>query len=134
METAPQALEASSPQCHPNADGLPELSLLDDPNANIIVRSCDLQEVRVLKLYLIKNSPVLNKLIQSSTINFPGFPTSSHDGALPYIELSESGAILSSLLSFILPVPFNLPSTTDRTIELLSVVQKYKMNSTLAHI
>jgi hypothetical protein len=140
METIPQALEPGpcSPKSryHTNADGPPELSFLDDPDADIIVRSGDFQEVRTLRVYLIKYSPVLNGLIQSesSVIDFPRSPTSLHAGALPYIQLAEHGTILSSLLSFILPVPFNLPSTTEEIMELLSVAQKYEMDSTLAHI
>ena len=92
-------------QSHVNPDGPPGL-LLDDPDADVILRSCDLQEFRLLKIYLIKNSPVFSELIQSAAINV-GVPDSSpplHAGALPYIQLSESGAIISSLLSFILPV------------------------------
>ncbi len=133
METDPLQVEASSPpgQCHPSPDGSPELLLLDDPDADIIIRSCDLQEFRVLKIYLIKSSPVLSGLIRSSAIDSSA---SLRAGALLCIQLSDSGTILSSLLSFILPVPFILPSTNEQIIELLSVAQKYKMNSTLAHI
>lgn len=139
MEIAPQVLEheLSSPH-HTNVNVVPppELSFLDDPDADIIVRSCDLQEVRTLRVYLIKNSPVLNELIQSESpiIDFPRSPTSLHAGALPYIQLAERGSILSSLLSFILPIPFILPLTIEEIMELLSVAQKYKMSSTLAHI
>lgn len=140
METAAQVLEPglSSPQRHHiDADvPPPEHPFLDDPDADIIVRSCDLQEVRTLRVYLIKNSSVLNDLIQSesSVIEFPRSPTSLHAGALPYIQLAEHGTILFSLLSFILPVPFILPSTTEEIMELLSTAQKYQMTSTLAHI
>ena len=138
METAPQVLEheLSSPH-HTNVDvPLLELSSLDDPDADVIVRSCDLQEVRTLRVYLIKNSPVLHELIQSESpvISFPRSPTSLHAGALPYIQLTERGTILSSLLSFILPVPFILPLTNEEIMELLSAAQKYKMKSALAHI
>ncbi|KAH9174329.1 hypothetical protein EDB89DRAFT_2094057 [Lactarius sanguifluus] len=131
METK-TVLEPSSPQCHP--DGRLELLLLNDPDADITLRSCDLQEFRVLKFYLIKYSTVLSDLIQSSAINSPDSSTSLHTRTLPCIQLPDSGTILSSLLSFILPVPSILPSTTERIMELLSVAQKYKMNSTLAHI
>ena len=88
METAPLTLEVPSPhhRYHRlNPDGPPELSLLDDPDADIIIRSCDLQEVRVLKLYLTKSSPVLNELIQSFAIKFPDSPTSLHTTAHPCI-------------------------------------------------
>ncbi|SRR6266702_1452017 len=122
------------PQSHLKPDGLPELQLPNDPDGDIILRSCDLQEFRVLKLYLIKNSPVLSELIQSSAVNSPDSSTSLHAGSLPYIRLSDSGTILSSLLSFVLPVPSILPPASEQIMELLSVAQKYKMNSTLAHI
>ncbi|KAH8985611.1 hypothetical protein EDB86DRAFT_2326361 [Lactarius hatsudake] len=121
-------------QCHSNPDGRLELLLLNDPDADITLRSCDLQEFRVLKFYLVKYSPVLSDLIQSSAIDSPDSSTSLHARTLPCIQLPDSGTILSSLLSFILPVPSILPSTTERIMELLSVAQKYKMNSTLAHI
>ncbi len=118
----------------------PQPEVIDDPDADIILRSCDLQEFRVPKIYLIKCSPVLSGLIQSSaiisTVPSPDSSTSLHDGpgAFPYIQLSETGLMLSSLLSFILPLSPKLPPTTEQIIELLSVTQKYKMVSILAHI
>ena len=126
--------DSETPLSHLNPDGPPELLLHDDPDADIIIRSCDFQEFRVLRFFLIKNSPVFKELIQSSAIDFPDSFTPLHAGALPYIQLSENGTILSSLLSFILPVPSILPLTTEKIIELLSVAQKYKMKSILAHI
>ncbi|KAH9037152.1 hypothetical protein EDB84DRAFT_1481540 [Lactarius hengduanensis] len=133
METVTVPARSSSP--HLNPDKPPKLVLLDDPDADFILRSCDLQEFRVLKIYLIKNSPVLHELIlESSSTNFPDSSTSPHVGALPYIRLSENGTILSSLLSFILPVLSVLPPTIDQIIELLSAAQKYEMIPTLAHI
>ena len=88
----------------------------------------------MLKLYLIKSSPVLGKRIQA-------IPASSHppnsSGAqtpLPVVQLSDYGAILSSLFTFIFPVSSILPSTLEETIELLSVAQKYEMVSVLADI
>ena len=120
-----------TPQSHPKPNSS-ELLRHDDPDADIVLRSCDRQDFRVLKFYLIKSSPVLSELIQSSAIHVIDSPTPLH--ALPYIELSESGTILSGLLSFILPVPSILPPATEQIMELLSVAQKYKMNSTLAHI
>ncbi|KAH9042214.1 hypothetical protein EDB85DRAFT_1918603 [Lactarius pseudohatsudake] len=134
METVTVPARSSSP--HLNPDKQPKLVLLDDPDADFILRSCDLQEFRVLKFYLIKNSPVLHELIleSSASTNFPDSSTSPHVRALPYIRLSENGTILSSLLSFILPVLSVLPPTTEQIIELLSVAQKYEMIPTLAHI
>ncbi|KAH9020949.1 hypothetical protein EDB85DRAFT_2120444 [Lactarius pseudohatsudake] len=121
-------------QSHPNPDVSSEPQLLDDPDSDIIVRSYDLQEFRVLKFYLIKNSTVLSELIQSSTVKSPDSSTSLPAGSLSCIRLSDSGTILSSLLSFVLPVPSILPPSSEQIMELLSVAQKYMMNSTLAHI
>lgn len=122
------ASDVSPPPSNP--DVFLENSLLDDPDADIILCSCDRQEFRVLKLYIIKVSPVLRELIQSAL--------SSHDAnattSLPSIQLSDSGATLSSLLTFVLPVPPVLPSTIEQTMILLSAAQKYQMDLILSHI
>ena len=41
--------------------------LFDDPEADIILRSCDHREFRLLKVYIVKVSPVLRDLIQSAS-------------------------------------------------------------------
>ena len=99
--------------------------LFDDPDADVILRSRDSQIFRVLKLYIIRNSNVLGNLIQAA---------SDTEDQLPQVKLSEYGAILSSLLTFIFPVTPVLPSTLEETMELLSVAQKYEMTSVLKHI
>ncbi|KAH9166780.1 hypothetical protein EDB89DRAFT_2128325 [Lactarius sanguifluus] len=123
-----------TPQSHPNLDVSLEPQLPIDPDLDIIVHSYNHQEFRVLKIYLIKDSTVLSELIQSSTVKSPDSSTSLPAGSLPCIRLSDSGTILSSLLSFVLPVPSTLPPSSEQIMELLSVAQKYMMNSTLAHI
>jgi hypothetical protein len=115
----------------PTLTGPPELSLLDDPNADIILRSSDLQEFRLRGCHLISDFPAFSELIQSAATNSS---TPLHAGALPYIQLPESGTILSCLLSFIRPVPSVLPPDTEQIMELLSVAQKRQMNCTLAQI
>jgi hypothetical protein len=50
------------------------------------------------------------------------------------VQLPESGAILHNLLTFIFPVIPIVPSSTEKAMELLSVAQKYQMDSVLAHI
>ena len=111
---------------------IPENSLFDDPDADIVLRSCDHREFRVLKLYVIKASPVLRAAIQSALSS----PTASTTPgpSLPSIQLSDSGATLSSLLSFILPMPSVLPSTIEETMLLLSAAQKYRMTFILGYI
>ncbi|KAI9450618.1 hypothetical protein BJY52DRAFT_1356337 [Lactarius psammicola] len=134
METAPLEASSPQPQCHPNPDGSPEHILRNDPDADIVLRSCDLQEFRVLKLDIIRSSSVLGDLIRSSTNDSSDSSTSARIEGLPCIQLPENRDILSSLLSFISPVPPVLPPTTEQTMELLSVAQKYEMKHALAHI
>ena len=111
---------------------IPENSLFDDPDADIVLRSCDHREFRVLKLSVIKASPVLRAAIQSALSS----PTASTTPgpSLPSIQLSDSGATLSSLLSFILPMASVLPSTIEETMLLLSAAQKYRMAFILGYI
>jgi len=108
----------------------PERPDFGDPDADIILRSCDHHEFRVLKLYIIKVSTVLRELIESASSSHATNATSS----LPSIQLSDSGATLSSLLTFVLPVPPVLPSTIEQTMLLLSAAQKYQIDPTLSHI
>src|SRR6266702_4491144 len=105
----------------------------NDPDADIILRSCDLQEFSIIEPENHQKLPVLGDLIRSSTIDSSDSSTSAREG-FPCIQLSEKGDMLSGLLSFILPVPPILPPTTEQTMELLSVAQKYEMNHALAHI
>lgn len=103
---------------------------LDDPDADIILRSCDHHEFRVLKLYLIKTSPVLRELIQSASSSRIATATSP----LPSVQLPDSSTTLSSLLTFILPMVPVLPSTLEHTVILLSSAQKYQMDPILTRI
>ena len=124
--------EPSSPPAGSDSDEVVENPLFDDPEADIILRSCDHCEFRVLKVYIVKVSPVLRDLIQSqSALN-------SHDtgttATLPSIQLPDNGATLSSLLTFVLPMLPLPPSTIEQTMTLLSAGQKYQMGSVLSHI
>jgi hypothetical protein len=53
---------------------------------------------------------------------------------LPVVQLPKSGTIISSLLTFLFPVPPVLPPTIEHTLELLSVAQKYEMTTALTQI
>ena len=115
MDTATATpLEATSPQYHSSPNGSPEHIFHNDPDADIIFRSCDLQDFRVLKLDIIRSSPVLGELIRSSAIDFPDPSTFARAEGPSCIQLPERGDILSSLFTFILPVPPVLPPTTDK--------------------
>jgi hypothetical protein len=56
------------------------------------------------------------------------------DSPFPVVQLPEGHTILSSLLTFVFPVPSVLPPTIEQFLELLSVAQKYEMATTLARI
>ncbi|KAH9058204.1 hypothetical protein EDB87DRAFT_1811033, partial [Lactarius vividus] len=105
----------------------------DFPGSDIVLRSYDSHDFRVLKLYIVICSPVLRGVIQSVS-NTSGVPNGEKQEPLPVVELLESKAILYSLLTFIFPVTPILPSTTEKIMELLSVAQKYQMDSVATHI
>ena len=130
------AIGASSSQSQAKSnDELPKV-LLNYPDADIILRSSDSQEFRVLRVYITKSSPVLSELIQPAFNPSDSDAPISADAAtpLPAVQLSDNGALLSTLLTFIFPVSPVLPPTVQETMELLSVAQKYEMSSVLAHI
>ena len=117
-----------------NRDEAPSTEkLFDFPDADIILRSSDSRVFRVLKLFITKNSPVLDRLIQTASDSaVSALPASTVP--LPVIHMSESGTIIYSLLTFVLPMPPILPPSVEETLELLSVAQKYEMNHVMAHI
>jgi hypothetical protein len=53
---------------------------------------------------------------------------------LPVIQLAESHAILSSLLTFVFPVLPVLPPTIEQILELISVAEKYDITTALVRI
>ncbi|KAI9441872.1 hypothetical protein H4582DRAFT_1421699 [Lactarius indigo] len=96
------------------------------PGSDIILRSHRSDDFRVPKIYINKCSPVLRELIQSAS--------NISDAPLPVVKLPESKATIHSLLTFIFPVAPVLPSTTETTMKLLAVAQKYQMDSVLTRI
>jgi hypothetical protein len=105
--------------------------LFDHPGADIILHSRDSHHFRVPKIYIISSSPVLGGLIQR-TLGSPG--DANAGPSLPVVKLPDSGEIVHCLLTFIFPVTPRVPSTPEEIIELLSVAQKYRMDSVLTHI
>ncbi|KAH9167973.1 hypothetical protein EDB89DRAFT_2206054, partial [Lactarius sanguifluus] len=104
------------------------------PDADIVLRSSECREFRVPKLYIINSSPVLENLVRTSS--HPGDMAApvGHEPSPPTVQLNENYTILSSLLTFIFPVSPALPPSIEQTMELLSVAQKYKMDTVLIHI
>ncbi|KAH8982483.1 hypothetical protein EDB83DRAFT_2306680 [Lactarius deliciosus] len=105
----------------------------DFPGSDIVLRSYDSHDFRVLKLYIVICSPVLQRVVQSVP-NTSGVPNGEKQEPLPVVELLENKTILYSLLTFIFPVTPVLPSTTEKIMELLAVAQKYQMDSVMTHI
>ena len=109
----------------------PLANILDHPGADIILCSKDSHHLRVPKIFVIQNSPVLNELIRT-TLESPGH--ANVEASLPVVELPESGKILRYLLTFILPLFPATPPTHEEIMELLSIAQKYRMETVLVHI
>ncbi len=105
--------------------------LFEYPGADIIIRSQDSYHLRVPKLFIINNSPVLDDLVQRA-LDSPG--DANAETSLPMVQLPESGEILRHLFTFIFPVIPVIPSIHDQTMELLSVAQKYQMKAVQIHI
>ena len=127
MSTA--TLEASSES---TTDRRLVISLFDCPGADsIVLRSQDSHHIQVPKIFIVHSSPVLGELIQKASHS----PGNANAGvSLPVVQLPESGEILQSLLTFIFPVTARIPPTLDEIMELLSVAQKYQMETALAHL
>ncbi|KAI9450631.1 hypothetical protein BJY52DRAFT_1301738 [Lactarius psammicola] len=99
------------------------------PDADIILLSSECHEFRVPKLYIINSSPVLEKLIRTSSNPCEMASPVGSEASPATIQLNESYTILSSLFTFIFPVSPALPPTIEQTLELLSVAQKYEMDT-----
>ena len=104
--------------------------LLNHPGADIIFRSQDSHRFRVPKIYILNSSPILSKLIQANL----GSPDANSEASLPVVQLPESGEILHCLFTFVFPVTPTLPTTPEDIMKLLSVAQKYQMETALTHI
>jgi BTB/POZ domain len=102
--------------------------LFDHPGADIILRSQDSYHFRVPKIYIIGCSPILGEVIRRTLHD------ANTEVSLPAVQLPESGEILHCLLTFIFPITQLVPPTPEKIMELLSVAQKYQMETVLAHI
>jgi hypothetical protein len=117
-----------------------ESIVFDYPEADIIIRSSDLYEFRVLKLYVVHSSTKLGEKVLISPNPNPSSSAEAHLGTdtsvdrLPVVSLPVSAAILYSLLTYVFPVTPVLPQTVEQTMELLSVAQEYGMDVVITQI
>jgi hypothetical protein len=106
----------------------------DYHGSDIILRSRDSYNFRLLKSHIELCSPVLRNLIQSIS-NISDAPNDGEEQEpLPVVKLPESKATLYSLLTFIFPTTPVLPPSAGSIMELLAVAQKYQMDSVSSHI
>ena len=109
----------------------PFANIPDYPGADIILRSHDSLQLRLPKIFIIHNSPVLSRLVRRT---LDSSSDANAEASLPVVPLPESGKILRYLLTFIPPLFPAVPPTHEETMELLSVAQKYRMETVLVHI
>ncbi|KAF8258569.1 hypothetical protein EI94DRAFT_1533354, partial [Lactarius quietus] len=104
--------------------------------ADVILQSSDLVSFRVHKSILAILSPFFHNMFSLPQPCDGGLIRTSCNprDVSPIVHLNENCTILSSLLTFIFPVSPALPPTTEQIMELLSVAQKYEMESVLTHI
>jgi hypothetical protein len=114
----------------------PHLNIIrhDYPGADIILRPQGPYHFGVPKNYIFISSPVLSELIRGALDLLCSANDESSLGSLPVVQLPDSGAIVHCLLTFIFPVTSLLPSTPEEIMKLLSVAQKYQMETALANI
>ena len=105
--------------------------LFDHPGADIILRSQDSYHFRVPKSFIINSSPILGEEIRKHLYSSGA---TNAEVSLSAVPLPESGKILHCLLTFIFFVTPIIPSTHEETMELLSVAQRYQMETALIHI
>ena len=125
---------ASSSASNPLGTTSSMMELSDCPDADVVLRSSDSQSFRVQKAFLMKNSPVLDRFIQTASDHMEGALPVGDGTPLPVVQLPERGAIIYSLLTFLLPVAPVLPLTLEGVMELLSVAQTYEMSHAMVHI
>ncbi|KAH9986363.1 hypothetical protein BJV77DRAFT_1029192, partial [Russula vinacea] len=99
--------------------------LFDHPEADVILRSRDAYEFRVLKLYIVHSSPILGEKLlslkpqldpNSSVVSAESDVKGTTVNASCAVQLPVDGAILLSLLNSVPPI---LPQTVEHVIELL---------------
>ena len=127
----------AAPETSPSGPAVSLENLLwDYSEADIILHSCDSYEFRVLKVYIFHSSLVLGVRVTAASHPQSGAAVSANTTvtSLPIVQLSNSGNVLFSLLTYIFPVETILPSTVEHIMGLLLAAQRYKMDATLTHI
>jgi hypothetical protein len=94
------------------------------PDADVIIQSSDNVNFRVRRSILATSSPFFGDLFSLPQ-------PSDHEvvDGLPVVSLPEDAEVLDSLMTFLYPVPSELPSSEDKILTLLAACQKYDMST-----
>lgn len=93
-------------------------------DAGLIIRSCDQVNFHVHKVILGVASATFEDM----------FTAARQERDEPVVNLAEDSKTLYRLLTAIYPVDLSIPETFEEYISLIASCQKYKMDSTAAHI
>ena len=94
------------------------------PDADVLIQSSDNVNFRVRRSILATSSPFFGDLFSLPQ-------PSDHEvvDGLPFLPLPEDAEVLDSLMSFLYPVPPQLPNSKDNILTLLAACQKYDMTT-----
>jgi len=101
----------------------------DRGDSDVTVRSCDRVDFQVHKTILAIASAAFEDMFTA-----PGPSPHGQGQVKQVIELTENSKTLLHLLSVIYPMDFIVPDTPEDALSLLSVCQKYQMDSTATRI
>ena len=105
--------DQEDPQAQVNTATSP-LEPFDAPDANLIIQSSDLVNLRVHKPVLAMASPFFKDLLSLPQ----SFDSETVDG-LPVVRMTESSEVLNSLVSILYPVHTIVPNSYEKVLYLL---------------
>jgi hypothetical protein len=111
-----------SPYADLTAHSIPLPECLDISEADVVLRSSDHAKFPVHKAILASSSPVFRDMF-----SLPQSPNSGPVDGLPVVDISEGAELVRSLVTFLYPIPSEIPTSWDRILALLSAAQKYDM-------
>ncbi|KAF8262667.1 hypothetical protein EI94DRAFT_1687838 [Lactarius quietus] len=135
MEWAESGLRILGTEIIPRINiGSPALSFplpdcLDTSEADVVLRSSDNANFLVHKAILSSSSPVFRDIF-----SLPQSPNSGTVDGLPVVDISEDAELVRSLVTFLYPIPSEIPASYGRILALLASAQKYDMDAVLSSI
>ncbi|KAL4248405.1 SKP1/BTB/POZ domain superfamily protein [Abortiporus biennis] len=103
-------------------------SFLDDPNADVILRSSDGVEFRVFKVILSKSSPFFNDMFS--------LPQATEQSltAAQVIDVAEDSTTLAKLLTYCYPLRTPKFTTLEEVIAFISATDKYQLPGAMERV